>query len=63
MEDRIEAIRERMGKGYVFDQPGEVVVSMDEDMNWIFGKVEEINELILSAFGIPLMMWMDEQRE
>ena len=63
MEDRIEAIRERMSKGYVFDQPGEVVVSMDEDMDWIFGKIEEINELILSAFGVPLMMWMDERKD
>ena len=63
MEERIEAIRERMSKGYVFDQPGEVVVSMDDDMIWIFGKVEEINELISSAFGVPLMTWMDMQRE
>jgi len=63
MEDRIEAIRERMSKGYVFDQPGEVVVSRDEDMKWIFGRVEEINELILSAFGLPLMMWMDMQKD
>ena len=42
MKDRIEGIRRRMSNNYIFDEPSEMVVSMDEDMEWALGVIESL---------------------
>jgi len=40
IKERIKGIRRRMSNNYIFDEPGEMVVSMDEDMEWALGVIE-----------------------
>lgn len=40
--DRIKDIRRRMSNDYIFDEPGEAVISMDEDMEWALGVIESL---------------------
>lgn len=37
---RLGAIRHRIGKGYVFDRPGEITVTREEDMAWLIERLE-----------------------
>ena len=43
-EDRIKDIRKRMSNNYIFDELGEAVISMDEDMEWAIGEIESLIE-------------------
>ncbi|GAJ09011.1 unnamed protein product [marine sediment metagenome] len=42
LKDRIIGIRRRMSNDYIFDEPGEMVVGMDEDMEWALGVIESL---------------------
>jgi len=44
IKDRIKDIRRRMSNNYIFDEPGEMVVSMYEDMEWALGAIESLIE-------------------
>jgi len=57
MLKRIEDIRRRMSNDYIFDEPGEAIISMDEDMEWALGEIELLHELFLMAFRY----WMGEE--
>ena len=46
IEDRIKDIRRRMSNDYIFDEPGEAVISMDEDMEWALGVIESLRGAI-----------------
>ena len=43
-KDRVKDIRRRMSNDYIFDEPGEMVVGMYEDMEWALGAIESLIE-------------------
>lgn len=46
LKDRIKDIRRRMSNDYIFDEPGEAIISMDEDMEWALGVIESLMEAV-----------------
>lgn len=50
VEDRIKDIRRRMSNDYIFDEPGEAIISMDEDMEWALGVIESLREAVADLY-------------
>lgn len=41
---RVKDIRRRMSNNYIFDEPGEPIISVAEDMEWALGAIESLIE-------------------
>jgi len=42
LKDRIKDVRRRMSNDYIFDEPGEAIISIDEDMEWALGVIDSL---------------------
>jgi hypothetical protein len=40
--ERVDAIRKRVAKEYVFDEPGEVVVGWEDDIRWLLDQLASL---------------------